>query len=79
MNPLSRCLCQSPSDYHSATTLLPPSFSPHHQVVATGLQSAEADAEKQCSGEGVVVDEAATLSFTVAAVQRQVGVSVAGE
>lgn len=65
----------------SPTLPSPPPFilSPHHQVVATGLQSAEADAEKECGGEGVVVYEAAALSFAVAAIQRQVGVSVARE
>lgn len=51
----------------------------YHQTVAAGLQSAEADAEEHCCGEGVVVDEAATLGFAVMAVEGQVGVRVAGE
>lgn len=41
----------------------------YHQAVATGLQSAETDAEQDHSGEGVVVDEAPTLGIRVVAVQ----------
>lgn len=77
MNPLNRCSWGSltPSTPHS----LHPQFSPHHQVVTTGLQSAEADAEEERGGKGVVVYKAATLSFAVAAIQGQVCVNVAGE
>lgn len=54
-------------------------FFPYHQVVATGLQSAEADAEKERSGKRVVVYKTATLSFTMVTIQGQICVSVAGE
>lgn len=51
----------------------------YHQAVTTGLQSAEADAEQDRRGEGVVVDEAAALGVAVVTVQGQIGLSVAGE
>lgn len=52
---------------------------PHHQAVAAGLQSAEADAEQDRGGEGVVVDEAAALGVAMATVEGQICVGVAGE
>lgn len=51
----------------------------YHQAVATGLQSAEADAEQDRRGEGVVVHEATALGVTVVTVQSQVCVRVARE
>lgn len=51
----------------------------YHQVVTAGLQSAEADAEQDSRGERVVVDEATALGVTVATVQGQIYVSVAGK
>lgn len=40
----------------------------YHQAVTAGLQGAEADAEQDRSGKGVVVYEAATLGVTVVTV-----------
>lgn len=37
----------------------------HHQAVSAGFQSAEADAEQDRCGEGVVVDEAMALGVTM--------------
>lgn len=51
----------------------------YHQAVAAGLQSAETDAEQDCCGEGVVVDEATALGVTMVTVQGQICVSVARE
>ena len=51
----------------------------YHQAVTAGLQSAETDAEQDRCGEGVVVDEATALGVSVATVQGQVCVGVAGE
>lgn len=51
----------------------------YHQAVTAGLQSAEADAEQDRCGEGIVVDEAAALGVAVVTVQGQICVGVAGE
>lgn len=51
----------------------------YHQRVPAGLQGVEADAEEHRRGEGVVVDEAATVRVAMAPVQRQVRVRVARE
>lgn len=51
----------------------------YHQAVTAGLQGAETDAEQHRCGKGVVVDEATALCITVATVQGQICVSVAGE
>ena len=51
----------------------------YHQAVTAGLQSAEAYAEQDRRGEGVVVDEAAALGVAVVTVQGQIGLGVAGE
>lgn len=51
----------------------------YHQAVPAGLQSTEADAEQDSSGEGVVVYEATTLGVTVVTIQGQIGLAVAGK
>lgn len=50
----------------------------YHQAGAAGLQGAEADAEQDRRGEGVVVDEASALRVAVLAVQGQVWGGVTG-
>lgn len=57
---------------HSCSCIL------YHQAVTARLQRAEADAEQDRRGEGVVVDEAATLGVAVVTVQGQIYVGVAG-
>lgn len=51
----------------------------YHQAVTAGLQSAEADAEQDRRGEGVVVDKSTALSVTIVTVQGQICVGIAGE
>lgn len=51
----------------------------YHQAVTTGLKRTETDAEQDCCGEGVVVDEAAALGIPVATIQGQICVSVTGK
>lgn len=41
----------------------------YHQAVTAGLQGAQADAEQDRGGKGVVVYEATTLGVTVVAVK----------
>lgn len=54
-------------------------FFPYHQAVTTGLQGAQADAEQDRGGKGVVVYETTTLGVAVVAVQGQIHLGVAGE
>lgn len=65
-----------PIDYINVFSCL---CSLYHQAVTAGLQGAEADAEQDRCGEGVVVDEASALGVTVASIQGQICISVAGE
>lgn len=51
----------------------------YHQAVTAGLQSAQADAEQDCGGKGVVVYEATTLGVTMVTVQGQICLSVSGK
>lgn len=51
----------------------------YHQAVTTGFQGAQTDAEQDCCGEGVVINEASALGVSVATVQGQIGVGVARE
>ncbi|TNN59863.1 hypothetical protein EYF80_029912 [Liparis tanakae] len=70
------------SDSRRKPTLTPPSMTtPEIRALAVtaGLQSAEADAEQDRRGEGVVVDESTALSVTIATVQGQICVGIAGE
>lgn len=53
--------------------------SSYHQGIATGLQTGQADAEDHDGGKGVVIDETAAVSVSMATVESQVGVSVAGK
>lgn len=54
-------------------------FSFYHQAVTAGLESAQADAEQDCGGKGVVVYKATTLGSTMVAIQGQIRLGVSRE
>lgn len=62
----------SPQSYCKRNNLC----SSYHQSIATGFQRGQADGEYHDSGKGVVIDEAAALSISMATVEGQVSVSV---
>lgn len=51
----------------------------YHQWTATGLQCCQADTKDYDSGEGVVINESTAMGISVATIEGQVSVGVAGE
>lgn len=49
----------------------------YQQAVAAGLKRAQTDAEQECCGQSVVVDEASAMAVIVMTIEGQFCVSVA--